>query len=430
MRRGVAIAAALGMVLSGALSAGTARAADLTVWGLQAFNQDADQYIGQMVKEFGKSKNIDAEYVVVPATVLNDRLAAAFQGNAPPDAYMQVSQRAQFYIGNHLVVPLDDVLAEIRKVPGGIFENQLSVGSSPDGIEALPLEVDVDPMFARKDLLDEIGKPVPATWDELRADAKLIQAKHPQIAGFGMTVSNTNDAEGQIRNLIWSFGGKVMAKDGKTVTFDSPETRAAYQFLADMFLKDRIIPRAALTWDDSGNNVAYQTGRAAFVINPPSIWYWMQDNDKTLLGHSLMISVPKGPGPNGTIGNAVGSWVWQVSKASKHQDLAKGWLRWFYQPDHYRTVVEKVGGRWAPVYPALFEQMPLFSSNPAFKDFKTLAQDGFVDGYAGPPNVLAGKVFDANILTKVMQKVLVDHTPVDQAVPWGQQQIEALAKGS
>jgi multiple sugar transport system substrate-binding protein len=407
-----------------------AQAADLTVWGLQAFNQAADQYIGEQVKAFGKSKGIDAEYVVVPATVLNDRLAAAFQGNAPPDAFMQVSQRAQFYIGNQLVVPLNDVLADIRKADGGIMENQLEVGKAGDTIQALPLEVDVAPVFARKDLLEEIGKPLPRTWDELREDARLIQSKHPQIAGFGMTVSNSNDAEGQIRNVIWSFGGKVMAEDGKTVVFNSPETKAAYQFVADMFLKDRTIPRAALTWDDSGNNVAYQTGRAAFVINPPSIWYWMVDHDKTLLGNSAMVSIPKGPGPHGTIGNIVGSWVWQVSKASKHPDYAKDWLRWFYQPDHYQAVVEKVGGRWAPVFPKMFDTMPLFANNPAFADFKTLASQGFVDGYAGPPNVLAGKVYDANILTKVLQKVLVDGTSVDDAVAWGQQQITDLAKGS
>jgi multiple sugar transport system substrate-binding protein len=415
--------------LAASIGAGTARAADLTVWGLQAFNQAADQYIGEMVKRFAATKHIDAEYVVVPATVLNDRLAAAFQGGAPPDAFMQVSQRAQFYIGNGLVVPLDDVLADIRKVDGGIVENQLAAGRSGNTIQALPLEVDVDPMFVRKDLLDEIGKPVPRSWDELREDAKLIQAKHPQIAGFGMTVSNSNDAEGQIRNLVWSFGGKVMAEDGRTVVFDSPETRAAYQFVADMFLQDRTIPRAALTWDDSGNNIAYQTGRAAFVINPPSVWYWMVDNDKTLLGNSMMVSVPKGPGPNGKVGNAVGSWVWQVSKASKQQALARDWLRYFYEPDHYRAVIEKVGGRWAPIYPRMFDTLPMFSSNPAFKDFKTLANEGFLDGYAGPPNVLSGKVFDANILTKVLQKVLVDRTPVNEAVPWGQQEIEKLAKG-
>ena len=59
-------------------------------------------------------------------------------------------------------------------------------------------------MFARKDLLDEIGKPLPTTWDELRADAKAIQTKHPNISGFGMTVSNSNDAETAIRG--WSCG--------------------------------------------------------------------------------------------------------------------------------------------------------------------------------------------------------------------------------
>jgi len=418
----------LGAVLAMALPVGV-RAADLTVWGLQAFNQAADQYIGELVQAFGKTKGIDAQYVVVPASVLNDRLAAAFQGNAPPDVFMQVSQRAQFYIGNNLVVPLDDVLAELRRVDGGIAENQLAPGRSGSTIQALPLEVDVSPMFARKDLLDEIGRPVPRSWDELREAAKLIQAKHPQVAGFGMTVSNSNDAESQIRNVMWSCGGRVMAADGRTVAFDSPETQAAYQFVADMFLKDRTIPRAALTWDDSGNNVAYQTGRAAFVINPPSIWYWMNDNDKALLGNSMMISIPKGPGPNGQIGNAVGSWVWQVSKASKQQAMAKDWLRFFYRADNYRTVLEKVGGRWAPVFPKLFDDMPMFAANPAFRDFKLLATQGFVDGHAGPPNVLAGRVFDANILTKVLQKVLVDRTSVEEAVGWGQRQIEELAKG-
>ena len=405
-----------------------AHAADLTVWGIQAFNQKADAYIGELVKQFGKSKGIDAEYVVVPATVMNDRLAASFQGGNPPDAFMQVSQRAQFYIGNNLVVPLDDVLADLRRMPGGILENQLDVGRAGATLQALPLEVDVTPMFARTDLLKEVGMGVPRSWEDLRAAAKAIQAKHPQVAGFGMTVSNSNDAEGQIRQIMWSYGGKVMGKDGTTVTFDSAETRAAYQFVADMFLTDRTIPRAALTWDDSGNNIAYQTGRAAFVINPPSIWYWMVDNDKTLLGNSQMISIPKGPGAKGAVGNTVSSWVWEVSRASKHQDMAKDWLRFFYRADNYRQVIETVGGRWAPVFPAMFTELPMFNANPAFSDFKTLASEGFVDGADGPPNVLAGRVFDANILTKVLQKVLVDRTPVAEATAWGQKQIEELAK--
>ncbi len=212
---------------------------------------------------------------------------------------------------------------------------------------------------------------MPTTWEELRADAKAIQAKHPIVSGFGMTVSNSNDAEAAIRVVMWSFGGKVMDKDGKTVVFDSPETRAAYQFVADMFLKDRIIPHSALTWDDAGNNVAYQTGRAAFVLNPPSIYQWLQEHDQKLLAGTVMIGVPKGPGPKGLNGNTVGTWVWAVSKDLKHQDQAKAWLRWFYDPAHYRTAIEKVGGRWVPIYPQMLQTC---RCSPAIRPPRTTAR--------------------------------------------------------
>jgi multiple sugar transport system substrate-binding protein len=406
-----------------------AHAADFTVWGLQAFNQAADAHIGEMVRAFGRERGVAAEYVVVPANALNDRLAAAFQGGAPPDCFMQVGGRAQFYIANNLVIPLDEIVETMRQVPGGIFERHLIVGRSPHGIQAVPLEVDVSPLFVRTDLLRQVGREVPRTWEDLRESARLIQARNPTIAGFGMTVSTANDAEGQMRNLIWSFGGQVMAEDGRTIVFNSAETRAAYQFAADMFLNDRTIPRAALTWDDAGNNAAYQTGRAAMVINPPSIWYWMDANDRTLMGNSAMVSIPRGPGPNGRIGNAMSSWVWQVSRASRRQDVAKDWLRYFFQPARYREVIEKVGGRWAPIFPQMLTELPLFASNPAFADFRTLAAEGFADGHAGPPNALSGRVYDANVITRALQRVLVDRASVADAVTWAQQQIEALARG-
>ena len=65
-----------------------------------------------------------------------------------------------------------------------------------------------------------------------------------------------------------------------------------------------------------------------------------------------------------------------------------------------------------PIYPAMLQQMKLFANNPAMKSFPDMARTGIIDGYAGPPNPLAGKVWDANVLTKVLQKILVDHMPV------------------
>ncbi|MEO1019744.1 MAG: hypothetical protein AAFY56_18935, partial [Pseudomonadota bacterium] len=73
-----------------ALMANPAMAQDFTVWGIQTFNPDADVYIGEQVEAFGEENGVDAEYVVVPANVLNENLAAAFEGGAPPDAFMTV----------------------------------------------------------------------------------------------------------------------------------------------------------------------------------------------------------------------------------------------------------------------------------------------------------------------------------------------------
>ena len=321
-----------------------AQAADLTVWGLQTFNTKADEWLGERGEGVRQGAQHRCRVRVVPANVLNQRLAATFEAHTPPDVFMQSSGAIQYYIARGLTVPLDDVLAHMRKVPGGIYENLTAAGAYQGTMQALPLEVDVSPIFARKDLLDEIGKPLPHDVGGVARRRQADPGEAPADQRLRDDGQQLSDAEAAIRVMIWSFGGKVMAADGKTVVFDSPETRAAYQFVADMFLKDRIIPHSALTWDDAGNNVAYQTGRAAFVLNPPSIYQWLQEHDQKLLAGTVMIGVPKGPGPKGLNGNTVGSWVWAVSKDSKHQDQAKQYLRLFLRSGELQAG-DRSGGR-------------------------------------------------------------------------------------
>lgn len=406
---------------------GTATAADFNVWGIQTFNPEADRLIGEELAAFAKERGLDAEYSVVPANVLNERLAAAFEGGAPPDVFMTVGGQIGYYMQQGLTIPLDDVLAKMRAVPGGIFENVVPQGLYEGQILAVPIEVDVSPMYVRKDLFEKAGQPLPETWEQLRAGVKAVQAQNPLIQGFGMTLSNANDAEGTIRQVIWSFGGAEFAEDGTTVTFDSPETRAAYRFLADMFLEDRTIPRSVLTWDDAGNNTAYQSGRTAVVMNPPSIFAWMQENDRTLLDNTALIATPKGPGESGRHGSSVSAWVWAVSKAGKNHDGAKAWLDYFFEPERYQAIIAKVGGRWLPIYPSMMT-MPTFADVPQYAQFGKMAESGIVTGFRGPPTALSGAVFNAKIVSGVIQKIVVDGMPVEEAVAWGHGEMERLAK--
>lgn len=417
------IAGLLGTAVA-ALWLSQAQAADLTVWGLQAFNTQADEYIGKLVEEYGKSKGITAEYVVVPANVLNDKLAAAFAAGAPPDAFMNVSAQGLYYMSQGLTAELGDVLENMRKVDGGIYENTLPQATYEGKIQAIPIEVDVSPMYARKDLLAKIGKGIPASLEELRADCQALLKDDPTLQCFGLPVSSSNDAEGQMRVLMWAFGGAMFDETGTKVTFNSPETVAAYQFVADM-VAEGTIPRGALSWDDAGNNNAYQTGRSAFVINPPSIFSWMQANDQELLKNTELVAVPKGPGASGRAAGGIGSWLWLVPKSSKQIDNAKGWLNFFFEPARYQKIIETVGGRWLPIYPKM-TSIPLFADNPAYANFGSMAAAGIIDGFRGPPSAWASKVNNAKIVTQVAQKIIVDGMSAADAVAWGAAEIEKL----
>lgn len=411
-------------LLVGTCLATPAMSQDLTIWALQAFNTEADAYLGQLAEEFGKEAGIDAEYVVVPANVLDQRLAAAFEAGTPPDVFMQVSQQAQYYMARDLVIPLGDVLDDVQQANGDFYESVLPAATYKGEIHALPLEVDVVPMYVRTDLLADVGAEIPQTWGELREAAQKIKEANPMIQPVGISLSNSNDAEAGLRTIMWAWGGAMFSEDGE-VTFDSPETRAAFQFIADMF-KEGTIPRSVLTWDDGSNNTAYQTGRTAFVINPPSIYQWLKENDEELLKNTALVAPPAGMGDKGRKAAQTGAFSWMVSKASDQQEAAKDYLRFFFENDRYRELIDVVGGRWVPVYPELTDSMPLFADNPKFENFGELVESGIPDGFRAPPSALAAQVFNARIVTNAMQKVLVDGTSVEDAVAWAQEEIEKL----
>ena len=73
---------------------------------------------------------------------------------------------------------------------------------------------------------------------------------------------------------------------------------------------EKLIPPDSPTGDDTGNNSAYQKGQAAFVLNPPSIYGWMVQNDKQLLDNSTMAAMPAGKS-----GSYSGSGSWSRSMA-------------------------------------------------------------------------------------------------------------------
>ena len=85
----------------------------------------------------------------------------------------------------------------------------------------------------------------PKTWDEVVEVCKKLQ-KPPKLTGFGMCLGLHTDADNDILNIIWAYGGKLVEADNKTVALHSPGTIEAVRFIAEMYHKHKIIPKGAI----------------------------------------------------------------------------------------------------------------------------------------------------------------------------------------
>jgi hypothetical protein len=81
----------------------------------------------------------------------------------------------------------------------------------------------------RKSWLDEVGHSTfPETWDAFRDAGKKLKAKGRPI---GQTAGHTfGDAPGWWYPYLWSWGGKEIEADGKTVVLNSKETVESIKF--------------------------------------------------------------------------------------------------------------------------------------------------------------------------------------------------------
>ena len=79
-----------------------------------------------------------------------------------------------------------------------------------------------------------------------------------------MCLGLTTDTEGNVIDMIWGHGGKLVEADDKTVALNSPGTVQAVKLIADMYLKHKIIPKGAISWDNQGNNKALSVASGDF----------------------------------------------------------------------------------------------------------------------------------------------------------------------
>jgi multiple sugar transport system substrate-binding protein len=400
----------------------------LVAWGQQSFTPEGDALLTQQFADFGKANNVSVEYVIVENKMVTQKIAAAIEAKATSDVQMLGgASDVQFYGSKDLLVDLTDIWNVTSKAAGGFFDSVLDVYKSGNKYLGVPFETHSFPLFTRLDLMEKATgkKEPPKTLDEMYEASKKIAASE-KIAPIGLCVGRTADTTDNFINLMWCDGATYVDKSGKPAIKSDGTLTLLKRY--QQWFKEKLIPADAIGWDDTGNNNAYQAKQAAFVINPPSPYDWMQKNDKELLDNSTMAAVPAGKGGSFSI---AGSWSWSVFGNSKNVDTAKACINYLMEPDRLQAVYEKIGGRWYPVHKDL-QKKEYWTSRPHFKYYPDLINNGRFYTYPLPaePNLMQalGEAGQRFVIADMVQSVLVKNKAPEAAVDEAQKAFEEIFK--
>ena len=387
----------------------------------------ADEYLRKTgVPEAEKALGIKINLETIGLNDLQARATAAIQSKAGADIIMGFNNHPQLYAES-----LADVSALCEKVAagqGGYYD--MAKGNCHDGKRwiAVPYCIVGGLLTWRKSWFAEIGITAanfPKTWDEYRAAGKKLKAAgHPLGQSLGHSVG---DPVAFCYPFMWSFGGKEVEADGKTVAINSKNVIDSVKYLTEFWKEAH--DESGLAWDDSSNNRAYLSGTIACTLNGASIYIealrkpaqYMTDSGKPLKDDTLHARLPSGP---------AGYYSFQSNQAmmvmgySKNQKAALDFLGWFHTPANYEGwfTVQK-GFACGPT--KLWEAHKMWDEDPVMTPFRDAPAGARTTGFAGPANQKAAEALSKYIVVDMYAKA-VQGMPAEAAVAWADGELKKI----
>jgi ABC-type glycerol-3-phosphate transport system substrate-binding protein len=321
---------------------------------------------------------------------------------------------------------VSDVTEEIGNAQGGYYDICKTVCTYGGNWVSVPWAVGGGLVAYRKSWFDEIGyTKFPVTWDQWHDAGKKLKAKGRPI---GQALSHSfGDPPGFWYPYLWSWGGKEVEADGKTVALNSPATIESIKW-AVTFWNDCCDP-GGLAWDDSSNNRAFLSGTISATNNGASIYIEAKKKPNVYLteaGTPLYQDIrhaPLGAGSSGSF-NLPGPFSDMVMKYSPNQKAAKDFLRWIHSKPVFEEWFTSQQG-YTDGATKDWEKDPVWNVDPILAPFRDLPKHGRLVGYAGPPSQKAAEVLTKYIIVDMYTKA-VQGTTAEDAVAWATGELQKV----
>jgi ABC-type glycerol-3-phosphate transport system substrate-binding protein len=189
-----------------------AREKKLIVWMGATLAPQVDRILKEQCYAYAKQaglKESEVDYSILGAGQVRPKLVAALEAGNPPDITWLGAGSVHFYRSQGHLLDVTDRVERMQQVPGGLFPVSLSAVMHQGRAYGIPLSISPRPMVTRMDILEAAKVAPPKTWDELVEVCKKLQ-KPPKLTGYGMCLGLQGDADSEVMNIIWSYGGKLV----------------------------------------------------------------------------------------------------------------------------------------------------------------------------------------------------------------------------
>ncbi|MGH7113309.1 MAG: ABC transporter substrate-binding protein [Stellaceae bacterium] len=372
----------------------------------------------KIAPECQKALGLNLKIEFVNANDIQARVTSSVSSGTGPDVIMVVNNWPQLYAAS--LADASATAEAIGKEQGGYYDISKAVATVGNKWIGVPWSIGGGLLTNRTSWFSEIGHgpdKFPQTWDDYRAAGKKLKAAgHP----FGQTLGHTfGDAPLFWYPYLWSWGGKEVEADGKTVVLDSKETLESVKFAVGLW--NDCYDSGGLAWDDSSNNRAFLSGTISSTNNGASIYLEAKKKPETYLtekGTPLYKDIfhtrlPKGPGGQYTL---PGPFTDLVMAYSKNQKPANDFLRWVHSKPVFEQWFTSQQG-YTDGATKYWANDPVWKNDPVVLPFRDLPLAGRLPGYAGPPGRAAAEVVTKYIIVDMYAKA-VEGMKAEDAVKW------------
>lgn len=232
---------------------------------------------------------------------------------------------------------------------------------------AVPSNANAALLYYRADLLDEVGEPVPETWQELMNAAAKITSRH-DIGGYA---GQYDRYEGLVVNAfeaIWAEGGDVLASDDQgnhTVIIGEQAARDGLRWLVSG-VDEGLIPQAARSYREEDAIEAFQEGRLAFMRGWPNAHGRFTDPNESMVADSFDVTAIAGP-------SVLGGHNLAVSHASRHPETALDFIEFATNYDNQRRLF--VDHSFPPSRSAVYDDPSLLETHAYLPELRDVMLD-------------------------------------------------------